>query len=335
MGIWFLRKLLLRYFNEVVTAFTLLAVLFGTMLFNYTYVQSELTHGYLFCLFSVFLYLTALWHDSQKYKYTILLGIVVALISLIRPTEVYVFLFFLLWNIRRPADFRHKFLFLLRNYLHLLLMLFIGILLWIPQFLFWKAHTGSYYYYPYMEEHFFWNDPQVINILFSYRKGWITYTPAVLLAFAGFFTLKKDFPLSRWTFVFVTALTVYILSSWWDWSYGGCFGARAFCQQIAFLAIPMAAMIDFAYYSAVKASLRTILSLVVSVYLFSCVCLNIGQTYQSMKNLIHPWATSRELYWYVFRKYQFDDKFQDEYWAKLRMIDHAKWMKNEGRDDKR
>ena len=185
-----------------------------------------------------------------------------------------------------------------------------------------------------MSEGFFWNDPQFINILFSYRKGWITYTPIVLLAFTGFFFVKKSFPVNGFTFFGITFLMLYVLSCWWDWSFGGCFGARAFCQQIAFLAIPMAFVIDFVFYSEKKFLFKGLISLVTAVFIFSCVCLNIGQTYQYQKGLIHPWATTKDLYWFVFRTYQFNDRFQDDYWAKLRFIDHDKWMRGIDRDDK-
>ena len=101
LGLFFLRQLLVVWFNEIVTAITLFAVLFGTLLFNYTFSQSEMTHGYLFCLFSIFLYLTYKWHLEQRYSYTLFLGIVFSLISLIRPTEIFIFLFFILWNVKQ------------------------------------------------------------------------------------------------------------------------------------------------------------------------------------------------------------------------------------------
>jgi hypothetical protein len=334
LGLYFLRKLLLRYFSETITALTLFAALFGSLLFNYTYVQSELTHGYLFCLFSLLLYLSGRWHEGPRYGLSVAVGIVMALVSLIRPTEIFIFLFFLLWNVKRLSDLKGKATFLISNFRHLAVMAGVVLLMWLPQLLFWKVHTGQYVYYAYMDERFFWGDPQLLNLLFSYRKGWIVYTPVVLLSFAGFFTLKSDFPVSRWSFLGITALTVYVLSCWWDWSFGGCFGARALCQHIAFLAVPMAAFLDFVFNRLRSNRWRGMASLLAITFVFSAVCLNIGQTYQAKQNVIHPWATTRELYWYVFRKYQFDDRYQEEYWSRLKFIDHEKWMRGEGRDDK-
>ncbi|MBS4065011.1 MAG: hypothetical protein KGZ74_10660 [Chitinophagaceae bacterium] len=318
------------WFNEVVTAVTLFAVLFGTLLFNYTYSQSEMTHGYLFCLFSVFLYLTYKWHQQQRYLFTVLIGIVFTLISLIRPTEIFICLFFILWNIKKPVDFKEKVRFFLRNYKHILLILLIGVIMWLPQFYFWKNRTGMYVYYPYFEEGFFWKDPQILNILFSYRKGWITYTPMIAMAFVGFFFIKKDFPVSRWSFIFITCLMIYVLSCWWDWAFGGCYGAREFCQQIAFLAIPIAYFVDFVFYSAKKIPLRGLLSLTMLVFIFSCVCLNIGQTYQYNHGRIHPMGMTKKVYWDIFRKYQFTDEYN--YWGDIKVQDYEKTIKGEGRD---
>lgn len=329
LGLFFLRKLLLVWFNEVVTAITLFATLFGTMLFNYTFSQSEMPHGYLFCLFCIFLYLTYKWHREQRYLYTILIGFVITMVSLIRPTEIFIALFFILWNVRKLSDLRAKFYFFLVNYKHILLILLIGIVMWIPQFLFWKQHTGMYVYYPYFDEGFFWKDPQVLNILFSYRKGWITYTPLIVMAFTGFFFVKKDFPISRWSFAFITGLMVYVLSCWWDWAFGGCFGAREFCQQIAFLSIPIAFFVDFVFYSPKKQVLKGLLSLVTMVFLFSCVCLNIGQTYQYNHQRIHPMGMTEKVYWDVFRTYQFTDDYQYKYWGDIKLQDYDKMLKGE------
>jgi hypothetical protein len=332
-GMLFLRAFLLRYFNELITTLVLSAVLFGSMLFNYTFVQSELTHGYLFALFCAFLWLTAKWHEKPTYLRSFFIALVMGLVSLIRPTEVYIFLFFLLWEVKSMADVKVKWHLFTGKFAHFILMGVVMLLMWVPQALYWKAHAGSYYYYPYMEERFFWSDPQLFNILFSYRKGWITYTPIVLLAFAGLFVRRWDLPLSRGSVLFVTLLTLYILSCWWDWSFGGCFGARAFCQHIAFLSIPMAVFMRFVLYGMRQKLVRGASGVVFFIFLFSAICLNIGQTYQSVHNLIHPWATSKELYWYVFRRYQFGNDFQDQYWSKLKFIEHEKWMKGEGRGD--
>lgn len=332
IGMIFLRKFLIGWFNEVVTAITLLAVLFGTMLFIYTYTASEMSHGYLFALFSFFLFLIPRWHNTQKYRYTIMIGLTMGIISLIRPTEIYIFLFFIFWNVKSWADLKIKFKFFMSKYMHLMIIILLSILLWIPQFLFWKQHTGSYFYFSYPGERFFWNDPQIINILFSYRKGWITYTPLVLMAFAGFFFVKKEFPLSKWVFVFVTFSMIYVLSCWWDWIFGGAFGSRAFCQHIAYLAIPFAFFIDFIFYSSKKFLFREFVRLFTIVFIFSCICLNIGQSYQFTHGLIHYDGMTKKVYWDIFRQYQFEDDYKHLIWRDFQSPDYEKMRSGEQRD---
>ncbi|MEI8137334.1 MAG: hypothetical protein WCH21_08425 [Bacteroidota bacterium] len=331
-GLFFLRKFLLNFFNEWVTTITLSITFFGTMLFVYTYNLSEMSHGYLFFLFSVFLYLIPKWHAQQKFIYTVLIGISIGLISLIRPTEIIVFVFFVFWNVRTLPELKEKFRFFLKNYLHIIIIGVIGVLLWIPQFIFWKNQTGNYFFFSYPGERFFWNDPQIINILFSYRKGWVTYTPVIITAFIGFFFIKKDFPLSKWVLISVTCLFVYVLSCWWDWFFGGCFGARGFCQHIAFLSIPIAFFIQFVFYTSKKYIFKPIISLLTIVFLASCICLNLAQSYQYVNRHIHPTGMSKETYWYIFGKFYYDQEDDYKFWGTIKAPDYDKLKSGEDRE---
>ena len=332
LGLIFLRKHLLLYFNETVTTITLFASLFGTMLFNYTFSNSEMSHGYLFCLFTGFLYLTDKWHRTPKWSLTIGLAIILGVISLVRPTEILIFLFFIFWNVRSYLDFKEKMTFFLKKYLHFLLMLLIGVLMWVPQFLFWKTHAGTYFYFSYPGERFFWTDPQIFNILFSYRKGWITYTPLILLSFVGLFFIKKSFPLTKGFFVFFVSLNIYMLSCWWDWFFGGCFGARGFCQNIAYLAWPIAFVINSVLYGENSLKYKGLAALLLLVFVFSCVCQNLGQTYSYHNKKIHPFAMSETIYWKTFRTYSFNTQFEQEFWEYIDEPNYETLRSGENRD---
>ena len=330
LGLIFLRNFLVNFFNEIVSTITLICVFFGSMLFYYTYCVNEISHSYLFFLFTAFLSLTYKWHQKQKIIYTVLIGLVIGLISLIRPTEIFIFLFFIFWNVKSTGDIKAKFNFFISNYFHFVIIAIVGILIWLPQFIFWKNQTGTYFYFSYPGERFFWNDPQIINILFSYRKGWVTYTPVILTAFIGFFFIKKNFPLSKWLFIFITCLIVYVLSCWWDWFFGGCFGARGFCQQIAYLSIPIAFFVDFVFFSDKKYILKPLVILATTVFIILCLCLNIGQTYQYNQHFIHFNAMNEKVYWKNFREFKkIDEGF---YWGNLTSPDYDKLRSGEDRD---
>lgn len=326
IGLLFLRALLLRYFNELIVAITLCLVFFGSMVFHYTLTQSEMTHAYLFSLFCAFLWLTQQWHLKPSYKLSFWLAFVIGLITLIRPTEVFIFAFFILWDVRSFADIKTKFKLLLNYWPHMLLIAAVAAAWWIPQLLFYKKHAGTYFYFSYMRERFFWNDPQIINVMFSYRKGWITYTPLVALALLGIPFMKKEFPLSKWSMLLVTAAILYVLSCWWDWNYGGCFGARSFSQQMAIHAIPLAYLLHYFIYDSKAGLMKSVSTFILAICFCSALFLNLGFSYHyNTTKKIHPWAMTKNNYWMVIRTYQFGDLDNDAWWRYLHEPDFIKY----------
>ena len=95
LGLIVLRNFLIEFFNETITTLTLLVVFFGTPLFYYTVGESEMAHCYLFFLISAFLLITYHWHKKITIYKSILLGLIIGLISLIRPTEILVIFIFI------------------------------------------------------------------------------------------------------------------------------------------------------------------------------------------------------------------------------------------------
>lgn len=333
LGLFFLRKFLLKYYNEVTTTVTLIISFFGTMLFYYTYADGEMTHGYLFMLISAFLLVTYNWHLKVSLVKTLLIGFLIGLLSLIRPTEILVSLLFIFWNVSGLQDLKERFRKFWEFKWHLLLMIIVVILLWLPQFFFWKKMTGNYFFFSYGNERFFWDDPQIVNVLFSYRKGWVTYTPLILLAFIGFFFMKDEVKKLRPAFLGLLIINIYVLSCWWDWFFGGCFGARGFCQHIAFLALPIAACCNyFLKKENFTKSWLQLLKLVFFVFVFSGICLNMGQTNQYIKHYIHFNSMTKECYWHVFGKYYLDEHNTGLFWSKLKEPDYEKLRSGENRD---
>lgn len=334
IGLWFLRKFLLHFFSELITAITLFACFFCSMYYMYIYVQGEIAHGYLTVLFSLFLYCTLRWHQNPSRFYSVCLGVILAVVTIIRVTEIYIVFFFIFWNVKTSADIKAKALLLLANVKHLIWIPLLGFVFWVPQLLFWKRYLGAYITNPYINEPFFWSDPQILNILFSYRKGLITYTPLYLLAFAGVFFIPKRFPLSKYLFVAVLVLTTYVFSCWWDWCYGGGFGSRPFCQQIAFLSIALASVLDFVFLRVPFLRLKNWLSAATLVFLFSCCFFNFSLAYQYQElRRLHPYNTSKINYWGVFRRFHYDAHFEDYFWYNLSGRDEDAWRRGEKRND--
>lgn len=115
------------------------------------------------------------------------------------------------------------------------------------QMLYWKTTTNHWYFYTYRKEHFDFSNWQIVNGLFSFRKGWFVYTPLALLGFIGtYFVLeKKEFRFYLLPITLYFLSTLYFVFCWWQWYYGGSFGCRVLVQSLALLALPMAAVVEF------------------------------------------------------------------------------------------
>ena len=294
IGLFFLRKVLLMYFDQVVVSITLIVMVLGTNLLQYATYMAPMSHAYGFALFSVFIYLTIRWHSVPNYKISIIIGLVSGLIILVRPANIFIILFFILYQISNWSDVKDKTLFFVKKYRHPLLIILFSIIVWIPQLLYWKSVTGNFFYYSYRDEGFFFNNPQIINGLFSYRNGWLTYTPVMIFSLIGIFMLmkrQKDFFIPIAVFTIINA---YIILSWWCWWYVG-FGNRAFIESYALLSIPFASFLSW-FFS--KKILRIIIVLVIAFLVF----LNSFMVWQFNNGMGHYDSMTKEAYWKYFLK---------------------------------
>lgn len=242
LGMIYLRKLLLKYFPDKVTAVILLIIPLSTNMLWYIVVDSAMSHVYNFALISIFLYHTDKWYGQITLRRSIYIGLLAGLIALIRPTNVLVLILFALWNVMSWQDFVQRILLFLRKW-HLVLIMILGfVLVWVPQMLYWKMQTGQYFYYSYPDDQgFFFGNPQIWNSFFSWRKGWLLYTPVMIFAITGIAILRKSRPALFIPVLVFTIINVYVISSWWDWWYGGGFGLRAYIDMYGVMSIPMAA----------------------------------------------------------------------------------------------
>lgn len=245
-GLFFLRKLLIKYFNEVVTAVVILVIPLTTNMLWYTVVESPMSHVYSFSLISIFLFLTDSWYRKQTVSKSLLLGLLTGLIVLVRPTNILVLLLFIFWMIKNIPEIKARFHLFFGNWNLIILMIVAFVLVWIPQMLYWKMQTGHYFYYSYPDDQgFFFGNPQIIGTLFSWRKGWLLYTPVMIFAMIGIPLLWKSHRGFMLPVSIFTIFTIYVVSSWWDWWYGGSFGLRAYIDAYGVFAIPMAAFLSW------------------------------------------------------------------------------------------
>jgi hypothetical protein len=304
LGLIFLKKVLLNYFSPVVTSITLFLTVAGTNLFFYASFEAAMSHAYSFGLFSAFLFFTIGWHDKPELKKSIILGLLTGLITLVRPSNVLILLFFILYGITNKETLLHTFSLLLKHSCHLLLMGFFFMLVWLPQLLYWKHVTGEWLYWSYGDQGFFFDNPQILNGLFSFRKGWFIYTPLMMLAAAGILLLLKK---NRQFFLPMTifiSINIYVILSWWCWWYGGSFGLRAFIESYALLTIPLAAIVEKIFHWRLSLKLSAFLLLA------SLTVHSIFQSFQYHYGAIHWDSMNREAWFHTFGKLKPDKEFQ-------------------------
>lgn len=297
LGLFFIRKILSRYFPPLITALTCVIIGIGTNLFYYTTTEPTMSHVYSFSLVAAFIYYTLKWHDTPSLKYTLIIGFLTGLISLARPTNIIIVLLFILWNIRSFADLKARIQFFLSQYKFLLLIGVCAFMIWIPQCLYWKTVTGHYFYDCYGNTNrFFFNDPKIWKGLFSYRKGWLLYTPVMTFALIGIFFLRKQVASFFYPVLIFTILNLYIIFSWWCWWYGGGFGLRVLVDCYALLAIPLAAFLFFVWEKG------KVLFTAVSLVMLTLVSFSLFQNEQYRTGAIHWDSMSEEAYWANFGK---------------------------------
>ncbi len=293
IGLLFVRRILRLYFNDRVVALVLLCLVFATNMLFYSTFEAAMSHVYSFALISAFLWLTIMWHRKQRPTTAIIIGIIFGLITLIRPTNGLVAVFFILYGIQSAKEVIPKVRLFLANWHQLLIIAAFALLIFIPQLIFWKINTGQWFFYSYGDEKFFFLQPNILHGLFSYRKGWLLYTPVMIFALIGVAMIGRQLAHLYWSVLVFTILNIYIVYSWWDWWYGGGLGSRPMIDSYALMSLPLAAVIHWWSIHGVQRFVGTILLFLLMVH-------GIFQTAQYHYGALHYMAMTKEAYWHSF-----------------------------------
>lgn len=245
-GLWLLRKVLLCYFNDTAVAVTLLLLVLATNYLNYVSYDAAMTHNHLFSLYAALLYLTLSWHQRPTWLKGAGIGFLCGLAALTRPTEIICVLVPMLWGVYNLETLKAKWRLLVQYKWHYVGAVFVAALVGSLQLIYWKYYSGHWLFYSYEEQGFSFLRPHIINGLFSFKKGWLVYTPIMVFAVMGLVPLYRSYKTIFWAVLVFSALNVYITFSWDIWWYGGSFGARAMVQSYALWLLPFAAFVQWA-----------------------------------------------------------------------------------------
>jgi hypothetical protein len=243
LSFWLMRRALLPRFGEWPTALALLVLLLGTNYLTYSAAgHAGMVHCWLLFWYAALLLLTPAFYARPTLLRAVGIGAIVGLMMLTRPTEILAGLIPLLWGLMpNRLVLRERLTFWQRHWQLLLGAGLAGALLLSVQLFYWHYATGQWVVYSYQEQGFDWLKPHLFDGIFSFRTGWLIYSPLLLTALVGFGPLWRQQPAAFWGLLVYTVLFTYVTFAWSEWAYGGGLGARAMIQSYAVLAWPLAA----------------------------------------------------------------------------------------------
>ena len=305
---YFLSKILLRLYDKKIVSILLSLVFLGSNLFFYSTTEPCMSHAYTFSLGSILMYLTTKIFEKFELKTAILFGVILGLLFLVRPTNIIFGLVCFLFNVFSWKSFKKRLVWSLENSKFLALTILVALAVCSVQFIYWKWATGDWIFNSYVGERFYFDRPRILNFLFSYRKGWLVYSPIFILSFLGLFKMYKN--KNEWGLPVVITLiaTIYLFSCWWCWWFGGGFGMRPMIDYYPLLIIPIGELF--------KQKL-TLLKNGVITFILLCISFNLFQTLQRRNLVIHWDSMSKESYWAFFTKIKMEKKEDWERQEKL------------------
>lgn len=301
LGMYFARKILLHYFNDITTAITLLVFFAGTNIFFFMTIGNDVPHVFLFALLSALLWFTIKWHKKGDYLNSIGIGVSLGLIIAVRPSDIIMAIIPIFYQVYDKEALKRKLLLIKDNYPKILLICLIVVAIMIPQFIYYYKYSGSFFINVYNHAGSTLNlsHPRFAWVLFSFRKGWLIYSPLCILSIVGLIFMYRRCKELFWPSLLFLAVNLYLIASFT--SLLG-YGWRAFIQSYAVLLVPFAIVVEY------------VLSKKIYVKLFSTVIvsllttLNIHQAWQINVGILSGSRMTKEYYFAILGKSHINDE---------------------------
>ncbi|MFK5857427.1 MAG: glycosyltransferase family 39 protein [Bacteroidota bacterium] len=274
LGLFFLYKFLNTRFDKRSSLLTILSIFLATNLYYYSIDETGMSHIYSFSLFCMFLYFLQITNYLKKHGYwkSLIFGLLMGLIILIRPTNILFLSTFFFLDINDKTDIFSRIKRLI-NYKVLIPILFGVFVIILPQLLYWNYTSGLLINYSYDNEGFNWLSPRFLNTWLSPNNGLFLYTPFYFLIIGSLFLMIRNKKVNG-IFILILFLTIsYTFSSWWAWSFGCSFGARSYVEYLSIFSIPVA----YSFYEIRK--LKTIKIISFSIIILVFIAFNLKMIY--------------------------------------------------------
>jgi hypothetical protein len=290
-GLFLLEKSLRQYLSPTISLIATAVIALATNLFFFSTYTVGMAHPYLFFWFALLIRATQNWYERHDAQSSTLIGLSLGFIAMCRLPEVIAVLIPLFWSNTDGSRFSVW----KKNGKMLGLAVLTFFVTTLPQFVWWKWASGQWLYYSYRGEQFHWSNPQILNGLFGFQNGWLTYTPVMILSLTGIFWLRRFAQPAFWPVVLLLPLHVYIIYSWWCWQYINGFGSRPMVELYPLLAFPLAAFIAFAWKKLWS-------SVFLAAVLVAFTLLNLFQTWQVSRLILLSEHANRAYFWEIFGK---------------------------------
>lgn len=301
IGLYYLSKLMQLFFNIKWVRFSILILVLSTNLFFYTLFYGNMPHLYLFVINIMVVWYAIEWERDTKYRSMYNMILLLGLSLIIRPSNIIIALFPLIWNFSQIKDL----LFSFNKFKYLLTALVLFFIFPMMMFVYWKLSTGEFIYYSYKDEGFDFLHPHIFEVLIGFRKGWLIYTPIMFFALIGMFFFKP-YNLNRLV-ILLLFVHVLIISSWWCWWYGGCFGMRPMVDIYGLLWLPFTALLCYIFEAK-----NLFVKFLFSIILLFCAGLNLFQTVQYLKGVLHYDNNNYASYKYIWGKLSLSENEKKE-----------------------
>ena len=243
IGIWMVRKILLRLFPPKKTAIILALFFFSTYLLFFFTLGEPVPHLYTFVVITFVIWYTMRWHEKPSRNNSLGLGLSLGLTVMCRSSEAIVLLIPVLWGVTNKETLIEKWIFVKEQLTPVIITIASFLFMIFIQLLYYKIATGSLFYFPYDNPQAGLNllHPTFFETIFSYRKGWLVYCPMAVLIFYGFVPMYKKHRTIFWGIFAYFILNIYLISAF-STLYG--YGWRAFVQAYAVFVIPFGFAVD-------------------------------------------------------------------------------------------
>jgi len=235
-------RLARKWFPAFAAFLAVISLWFASPAVYYMVGQPSMSHAVSIGSNALFLFIWLSQDHPGSMRRTLLLGLTVGLLALVRWQDAILLVLPLSEFVHRAAIHElpwHK------AFIHSALLLAVALAIFTPQMLMWNSVYGAALTMPQGSSFMQWSSPRFFSVLFSTRHGLFSWHPVVFIAVLGIAPLAKRNQRLAMLVAVMFLLQLYINSAVERWWADESFGGRRFTGLMPALALPLSALIEW------------------------------------------------------------------------------------------